>query len=77
MSEAVQAIDFSKLTVSERIELVGAIWDSIPEDDESLDLTEDELKQLRKRLAEYRADPKSGLAWEDVRERLLAIRHSY
>lgn len=66
------AIDYRALPVSERIELVEAIWDSIAEDTQtSLDLSPEHRAELDRRLAAHRADPASSIPWEQVRERLF------
>jgi putative addiction module component (TIGR02574 family) len=60
------------LSVSERIELVEAIWDTIPSD-ASLDavpLAEEHRAELDRRLADLEANPNAGSSWADVRARL-------
>ncbi|MGH7474972.1 MAG: addiction module protein [Longimicrobiales bacterium] len=59
-----------KLSVAERIQLVEDLWDSIAADPEGLPLTEAQKAGLDRRLEEHRADPKSAVPWEEVRERL-------
>ena len=56
-----------KLDVSDRIELVEAIWDSIVENPGALPFTEAQKHELDRRLAEYRVNPKAGRTWEEVR----------
>jgi putative addiction module component (TIGR02574 family) len=60
------------LTVTERIELVEAIWDTIPEDAslEVLPLTEEHRLELDRRLADLEAHPDAGSSWQEVRTRL-------
>lgn len=59
------------LPVSERIQLVEDIWDSIVEDAGPLPLSAEEREELDRRLAEHRANPSSGIPWEDVRASLF------
>lgn len=59
-----------RLSVSERLELVEELWDSIPEEDEALTPTPEQRKDLTLRLAEAEADPDGGVPWEEVRERI-------
>ena len=67
VSQADLPPDIRALPVADRIELAAKIWDSI-EDDE---LVNDEHRRiLEKRLAEYRANPTSGIEWEDLKEKL-------
>lgn len=68
--------DYRALPVSERIELVEDIWDSIAEDTAagSLPLSSEQRAELHRRLAEHRADPDSGVPWEEVRAALFKSR---
>jgi putative addiction module component (TIGR02574 family) len=61
-----------KLSVAERIMLVEAIWDSIAAEQEPLELTEAQTRELDRRLDAYRASPEDGASWEEVKIRLLA-----
>ncbi|MFQ5473313.1 MAG: addiction module protein, partial [Dehalococcoidia bacterium] len=61
-----------KLSAAERLELVEELWDSIADEDEALELTNEQREDLERRLAEADADPTGGAPWEEVRER---IRH--
>lgn len=66
MSEAVRAMDISKLTISERLELAHVLLESVPEE-EAPELTDEEVKaELRRRLEDYRAHPEDGYTWEEV-----------
>lgn len=59
-----------KLSVSERILMVEAIWESIAEDEESLNLTPETKQLLDKRLEAHRKDPVEGSTWEEVKARI-------
>lgn len=65
--------DYRALPVSERIELVEDIWDSIAEDTaaSALPLSDEQRAELHRRLAEHRADPASGIPWAEVRAALF------
>lgn len=66
------AIDYRSLAISERIELVEDIWDSIAEEtSDSLALSPDLREELHRRLAAHRADPSSSISWEEVRANLF------
>ena len=60
------------LPVEERIELAGAIWDTVAEDasSEVLPVSAAHRAELDRRLADLEAHPESGQPWENVRERL-------
>lgn len=59
-----------KLSTAEKLELVEEIWDSIPEEDEALELTTEQREDLGRRLAEADADPDGGVPWQEARERI-------
>ena len=64
--------EYMKLSVSERIQLVEDIWDSIAEETPSpLQLGVQERAELQRRLAEHQADPSSSIPWERVRAALF------
>ncbi len=62
--------DILKLSVSERIQLVQDIWDSIAEVPDSVPLTDEQKAELDRRLDAYHMDPNAGSPWSVVRERL-------
>jgi putative addiction module component (TIGR02574 family) len=66
--------DVLELPVSERLELVGDIWDSIAQAPEAVDLTEAQRVELERRLEAYRRDPKAGSPWSEVKARILGSR---
>ncbi|MEI8375559.1 MAG: addiction module protein [Planctomycetota bacterium] len=55
---------------AERLELIGLIWDSIPEP-EGVALPEWHLRELERRVAAADANPERGVPLESVRSRLL------
>ena len=70
MSNAV--LNFKGLPISERIQLVEDIWDSIARDTPSgLQLSPEERAELHRRHAAHQADPSSSIPWEQVRATLF------
>ena len=66
-------IDYMKLSVSERIQLVEDIWDSIAiEAPESIGLSQSQKLELDRRVAAHRADPTTAIPWEQVRSKLFS-----
>lgn len=63
--------DILNLTVAERIELIGDLWDSMAEVPETVGLTDAQKAELDKRLDAYRKDPTAGAPWPVVRERIV------
>jgi putative addiction module component (TIGR02574 family) len=63
-------LDFSHLTVAERIQLAQDLWDSVADAPEMLELTDAQRAELDRRLAEHRANPDDAIPWEDLRKEL-------
>ena len=55
------------LPLSERIELVEAIWESIARDGYEPDLTTEQADELDRRLAAHELNPDDVVAWETVK----------
>jgi putative addiction module component (TIGR02574 family) len=73
---ATPAVDFEalrRLSVSERLQLVEDLWDTIAQDapDAALPLTPEMAAELDRRLAEHEANPGAAIPWETVRAELL------
>lgn len=62
--------DILNLSVPERILLVEDIWDSVVEVPDIVPLTEEQKKELARRLDAYHTNPAEGSPWEVVRERI-------
>ena len=58
------------LSITERIQLVEDIWDSIAETPEAASLTDEQKAELDRRLESYRLNPNEGSSWDVVRERI-------
>jgi putative addiction module component (TIGR02574 family) len=58
------------LSVSERIQLVEDIWDSIAEIPESISLTEEQKRELDRRLDAYHKNPEKISPWHEVQQRI-------
>ena len=70
MSEVISNFDFGGLSSPEKLELIGWLWDSIPDSTESLPFPESHRQELDRRLAEADANPDAAIPWEQVRDRL-------
>ena len=66
------AFDFKRLSISERLQLVEDIWDSIAEEaPEAVPLTDAQRAELDRREREHLRHPESAIPWNQVREELF------
>ena len=64
--------EYMKLSISERIQLVEDIWDSIAaEAPDAVDLSLAQKAELHRRVAAHRADHSTAVPWEQVRSKLF------
>jgi len=59
-----------RLPVAERIRIVEAIWDSIADSPEALDLSDEQKGELDRRLEALEKNPDAGSPWSEVRDRV-------
>lgn len=62
--------DILNLSIAERIELIGDIWDSLAEAPEAIALTEAQKAELDRRLEAHHKGPTAGASWPVVRDRI-------
>jgi putative addiction module component (TIGR02574 family) len=58
------------LPVSERLQLIEDIWESIASQPADVPVTPEQRKELDKRLANFERDPSAGEKWDDVKSRV-------
>ena len=63
--------DVLSLSVSERIQLVEDIWDSIAATVPAPGMTEAQQAELDRRLAAHEKDGQSGTSWAEVKQQVL------
>ena len=68
----VRLADVLELPVAERLKLVEAIWESITEVPDALELTEAQRAELDRRFDDYEKNPDAGSPWPDVKARILS-----
>ena len=71
---ATPLFDFTHLSLAERIQLAEDLWDSLPAESTTPELTPAQSAELNLRLAAYERDPTAGEPWDMVRARLLKDR---
>jgi putative addiction module component (TIGR02574 family) len=71
MSPTLEQLKLQELSISERLELIGLLWDSITDSKPHPPIPEWHQREVDRRRLAADADPASGVPWEDVRARLL------
>lgn len=66
-----QLADILELPIKDRIRLVEDIWDSIAAVPEAVELTDEQMAEIERRLENYRRNPHDVVPWEEVKERLM------
>lgn len=70
------AFDYRSLSVEERLQLVGDIWDSIAAEAKAtpdvLPLTDAQKAELDRRIAEHDADPSTAIPMDEALEGIRA-----
>ena len=73
MPMGLSAEDTLDLSVSDRIKLVIDIWESVAEQADQIELTNETKSLLADRLESHKSNPKEGTSWSEVRRRLTPI----
>ncbi|MCY7274289.1 MAG: addiction module protein [Phormidesmis sp. CAN_BIN44] len=63
------------LTLSEKLQLLEDLWDSIAQAPEQIPLLDWQKEELAKRKASYLQNPDSGSSWEAAKERIRNEQH--
>jgi putative addiction module component (TIGR02574 family) len=66
------ASDVLELPVTERLQLVEDIWNTIADAPDALKLTDEDKRLIDERLAACRQHPGTGSPWEEVVARIAA-----
>jgi putative addiction module component (TIGR02574 family) len=69
MDLTLEQFGIDRLSPQQRFELIGLIWDSLP-DDAPFTPPDWHLRELEQRIAVADADPRAAEPWEVVRARL-------
>jgi putative addiction module component (TIGR02574 family) len=70
MLPSLPELGLDQLTVSQKLELISLLWDSIPDSVEALPIPDWHREELELRLKSADAAPELALPWEQVRARL-------
>ena len=72
MPQTHPVLDVERLTVAEKLELIGRLWDSLADSIETLPVPDWHREELERRLQAADAAPELVIPWKQVRERLRA-----
>lgn len=67
----ITAADALRLSIPERIQLVEDIWDTITNETDAVELSEEEKRIIDERLEAYHKNPDLGFPWENVYKRIV------
>jgi putative addiction module component (TIGR02574 family) len=67
----ISVLDTLELPIADRIRLVAAIWESIADTPEAIELTPEVRQLLAERLEAHQKNPNAGSPWSEVKSRLL------
>jgi putative addiction module component (TIGR02574 family) len=62
------------LSISDRIRLVEEIWDTIAEENETLELTDAQKRELDRRLEWTKNNPCQGRTWDEIKAEFMKSR---
>lgn len=65
-------MEIQSLTVSERIMLAEALWDSVVAEGAEIELSQSQKEELDRRLAAFEIDQDAGSSWSSVKARILS-----
>ena len=71
MTTIFKDFDFSQLTPAERIALAQDLWDSIHDETQLAPLPDDQIAEIKRRIAAIDAGTMPMYPWEEVKQRLL------
>ena len=70
LPEAATELLRTPLSIEQRLELIGELWDGIPDSVEALPVPDWHREELDRRLAEADANPDASVPWDEVKRRL-------
>ncbi len=70
MSQTLEQLGIDRLSVPDRLELIGQIWDSIDASEGVVPIPNWHSRELERRRAAAEVDPNASIPWEVVKARL-------
>lgn len=71
MPPTLEDLGIDKLSIPDRISLVQAIWDSIAAAPRQVALSDEQRRELDRRLRAHEADPDTAVPWDQVKAEAL------
>lgn len=65
-------MNIQELSISERIMLAEKLWDSVASESLAIDIPDDQIKELDRRLDAFEKDKNVGSSWEEVKARIIS-----
>ena len=72
MGVTAKSLGIDKLDITERLALIGELWDSVSAETEAMPLPVELKAELDRRIAAADANPNSGKSWDEVKADTLA-----
>jgi putative addiction module component (TIGR02574 family) len=63
-----------RLSIADRILLVEEIWDTIAEDNQAFQLTDNQKEELERRLESAKDNPGQGRTWDEIKAEFMNSR---
>ena len=60
------------LSPADRFALAVELWNDVVANPDSLEVTDEQLAELDRRYAAYKADPTKVITWEEAKSRLIS-----
>jgi putative addiction module component (TIGR02574 family) len=75
MSPTIYDLGIDKLSVKDKLRLIGEIWDTLePADADQIELSEAHWREIEDRIAHADANPGDGYTWDEVMAHLRSRR---
>ena len=71
MSISIRSLGLDELPVEDKISLIDQLWEDVIARDKVVPISDELAEELKKRLADYRANPENSYTPEQVREAAL------
>jgi putative addiction module component (TIGR02574 family) len=73
MNKPLTSDEIRQMTVAERLELIGQVWDTLVETPEAIEVPQWHKDVLEERLAALARDPDAAQTWDEFKDELFAV----